>query len=309
MLILRPRDRGSSDEILDPQLQLDVPLGQLVCICGPSGGGKSALLRQLCQGLPGTTDGRTRFAVDATGIRRCIDLSLQCMGREDETLLQMLMLSRDLARLFAASPAAVENQWPSEWFELERPGGRCPRCEGLGQIVHRLEYVEDLIVTCPQCEGRRFREEIFEATLRGASMAELLGMTTGEAARFLHREPRPHAVLQAAAASGLAAVPLGLAVGRLDPSQRLRALLAGYSGRADRRDLFVAERPGAGEGGQGAQQMAAALRRLVSTGATVWVSQGPAVTPETADWVLEMAPGTGADGACVLLSSTAVTAA
>lgn len=309
MLILRPRDGDSSDPVLDRQLQLDVPLGQLVCICGPSGGGKTALLRQLCQGLPGTAEGRARFAVDATGIRRCIDLDLQGMGREDETLLQMLMLSRDLARLFAASPAAVENQWPAEWFELDRSGGRCPRCEGLGQIVHRLEYVEDLIVTCPECDGRRFRDELLEATLRGANMAELLGMTTGEAARFLHREPRPHAVLQAAAASGLGDVPLGLPAGRLEPAQRLRALLAGYSGRADRRDLFVAERPGAGEGVQGARQVAEALRRLVSTGATVWVSQGPAVTPETSDWVLEMAPGAGEDGGCVLLSSTAVTAA
>ncbi|MBT7863722.1 MAG: hypothetical protein HN712_25625, partial [Gemmatimonadetes bacterium] len=286
VLILRPREGRIHDGPLDPNLQLDIPLGLLVCIDGPSGSGKSALLRQIHCGLPGGATERSDYAVDGTGLRRCIDLSRQGVVPDGTTLMQLLMLSRDLARLFAGTPSAQERQIPAESFELERPGGRCAVCEGRGEIVHRLEYVEDLVVVCPECEGRRFREEIFEATLRGATLADLLEMSVGEAARFLHRERRPNAILQAAAANGLSRLPLATAANHLDPPARLRALLAGYTGRADHRDLFVVERPGAGEDGKGAHQLHQGLRRLVATGATVMATRAASVMPEMADWLV-----------------------
>jgi excinuclease ABC subunit A len=302
MLVIRPRSPAVDSTNLDPDLQLDLPLGCLICLDGPSGSGKSALMRQLTLGLAGSADRRSDFAVDATGIRRCLHLSDEVLRAGQGTLMQLLTLGRDLARLFAATSSAQEHQLRPEWFELERPGGRCARCEGEGEIVHRLEYVEDLVVICLDCEGRRFREEVFVATVRGASIGDLMEMTVDEAARFLHREQRPQAILRAAQVDGLASCRLGMPVRQLDRLLILRALLAAYAGRADHRDLFLIERAGAGEDEAGARQVHESLRRLVARGATVVATRAVAVTPDNADWLVSMGPGTGAEGGRIVVS-------
>ncbi|MBT5059921.1 MAG: hypothetical protein HOM68_25470 [Gemmatimonadetes bacterium] len=302
MLVIRPRSPVADSTPLDPDLRLDLPLGCLICVDGSSGSGKSALLRQLTLGLTGSADCRSDFAIDATGIRRCLHMSDEVLRASQGTLMQLLTLGRDLARLFAATSSAQEHQLRSESFELERPGGRCARCEGVGEIVHRLEYVEDLVVICPDCEGRRFREEVFVATVRGASIGDLMEMTVDEAARFLHREQRPQAILRAAQVDGLASYQLGTPVHRLDRLLILRALLAAHAGRADHRDLFLVERAGAGEDQAGARQVHESLRRLVARGATVVATRAMAVTPDNADWLVSMGPGTGAAGGRIVVS-------
>ena len=310
VLVLRPRPRSRGGDLanLDPGLELDLPLGQLVCVDGPSGSGKSALLGQIARALSGS-GGDADYAIDGTHLRRCIALNDVIDDARPQTLMQLLTLGRDLARLFAATPLAQKHQIPAQWFELERPGGRCARCEGQGEILHRLDFVEDLLVVCPECEGRRFKKEIFAATLRGASMVDLLEMTVAEAERFLHREKRMHAILQAATASGLGAMPLMTSTRSIDRLVVQRAVVAGYAGRADQRDLFLLERPGEGEHEHGARQTHDVLRRLVSRGATVLATRAQAVTPDTADWHLLLGPGSGVEGGRLVSSESTASSA
>lgn len=142
-------------------------------------------------------------------------------------------------------------------------------------------------------------------TIRGASMDDLLEMTVAEAARFLHREQRLHAILQVADANGLGSCRLSASVRELDDLQILRAVLAGFGGRADRRDLFIVERPGAGEDANGALQLNRALRRLTARGATVIATHAAAVTPATADWLLCMERSEGAECGLVVTCKAA----
>ena len=199
-----------------------------------------------------------------------------------------LGLFERVADLYAASPAAAARGWGRETFLLDRPGGRCPSCEGRGQCYFDLEFLEDIALVCAACEGRRYRDETCEVTLRGASIADVFGMTLEQACAHFARHDLIRPRLEAAIGCGLGNLLLGQEVQGLERGEWLRLRLALESTRAAQRTWMLIDDPTSGDHPEDVRALVAALRRLVDRGATVVVADQHPTVKAAADWVVDL---------------------
>ena len=249
-------------------LDLELPQGALICLHGPSGCGKSRILHEL---LPGVLKRKaTTYAV--SGVGRNNRVVAVGAPASQKTLIAELGIFQSIAALFAESAAAKAQGWGVVAFMLDKPGGRCPSCEGVGQRHFDLEFLEDVSFICETCEGSRFRREVREITLRGISISDVLAMSIERAQRHFARDTKIKPRLEAAARCGLGYLALGLEVGRLERGEWLRLRLAGEATRNIQRSWYLVDEPSSGDHPEDVTQMASALRGLVERGATVVVA-------------------------------------
>ena len=266
-------------------LAIELPHGKLTCVCGPSGSGKARLLHEVL--LPLLKGRSVKYA--AVGMPRNSRVVTVEAPSGKATVLAGLGLFERVADLYAASPVAAARGWGRDAFLLDRPGGRCPSCEGLGQCYFDLEFLEDIALVCAACEGRRYRGEICEVTLRGVSIADVLGMTLEQACvHFARLEPiRPR--LEAAVGCGLGYLLLGQEVQWLEWGEWLRLRLALESTRASQRTWMLIDDPASGDHPEDVDAMVGALRELVERGGTVVVADQHPMVRAAADWVVDLA--------------------
>lgn len=274
------RERGAVGS-----LDIELPHGKLTCVCGPSGSGKTRLLHEVL--LPLLKGRSVEYAV--AGAPRNSRVATVEVPSGKATLLQGLGLFERVADLYAAAPAARARGWSRDAFLLERPGGRCPNCEGRGQCYFDLEFLEDIALVCAACEGRRYRDGICEVTLRGASMADVLGMTVEQACTHFARHDPIRSRLAAAVGCGLGYLLLGQEAQGMERGEWLRLRLALESTRASQRTWVLLDDPASGEHPEDVRAMVAALRKLVNRGATVVVADQHLAVRAAADWVVDLA--------------------
>lgn len=269
-----------------------LPLGRLVCVSGPTGAGKTALLRQVL--LPGLQARRAgAVAVEGRpGIQRAVALG-RLEGDAGRNLLAQLGVFGGVAALYAETSAARDQGYAKEWFMLDRPGGRCPTCEGAGVLSCDLEFCDDVSMVCPACEGRRYRPEALAFTWRGMSLSQVLELTLAGAAHHFRGVPQVGETLQAALGCGLGRRQLGEAGNRLGPGEGLRLQLAGELRRAGAREMVVLEHPEAGGHPRDLLQLVQILDELSERGSTVLVETHHPTLIGAADWVVEVRAGQG----------------
>ena len=266
-------------------LAIELPHGKLTCVCGPSGSGKTRLLHEVL--LPLLKGRSVEYA--AVGLPRNSRVVTVAVPSGKATVLEGLGLFERVADLYAASPAATARGWDRDTFLLDRPGGRCPSCEGRGQCYFDLEFLEDIAMVCAACEGRRYRDETCEITLRGASIADVLGMTLEQAcAHFARHDPiRPR--LEVAVECGLGYLLVGWEMQELDRGEWLRLRLALESTRASQRTWVLIDDPASGDHPEDVRAMVAALRGLVDRRVTAVVADQHPMVRAAADWVVDLA--------------------
>ncbi len=266
-------------------LAIELPHGKLTCVCGASGSGKTRLLHEVL--LPLLKGRSVEYA--AAGMPRNSRVVTVEAPSGKATVLEGLGLFERVADLYAASLAATARGWGRDTFLLDRPGGRCPSCEGRGQCYFDLEFLEDIALVCTACEGRRYRDETCEVTLRGASIADVLGMTLEQAcAHFVRHDPiRPR--LEAAIGCGLGYLLLGQEVQGLERGEWLRLRLALESTRTSRRTWVLIDDPASGDHPEDVCAMVGVLRELVERGNTVVVAEQHPMVRAAADWVVDLA--------------------
>ncbi len=289
------------------QLEVRFPLHCRVCLTGAVGAGKTALLQKViipalrpetkrCKGI--------KERIEARGgerIRRVVELSGLALGKA-KPLLAELGGFEFLAGLYAETPAAQKRGYPREWFLLDVPGGRCVTCEGRGVLHYDLEFLEDISLTCPTCEGRRYRPEILEIVRRGQNVNDVLEMSIDQAALHFAREPRIKTRLDAASACGLGGCSMGTPSDQLEPEAHLWLQLAVELARASSRDVLVLDNPAAGSHPQDVQLLIGVLDQLVAKGVSVLVADHHPGLINTADWLIELGPGGGPQGGQVVSS-------
>ncbi len=271
------------DGVVGP-LAIELPHGKLTCVCGPSGSGKTRFLQEVL--LPLLKGRSVEYAAVSTPRNSRVVTVEAPSGKA--TVLEGLGLFERVADLYAASPAAAARGWGRETFLLDRPGGRCPGCEGRGQCYFDLEFLEDIALMCTACEGRRYRDEICEVTLRGASIADVLGMTLEQAGAHFARHDPIRSRLEAAVGCGLGYLLLGQEVQELERGEWLRLRLALESTRAAQRTWMLIDDPASGDHPEDVRALVAALRGLVDRGATVVVADQHPTVKAAADWVVDL---------------------
>lgn len=267
-----------------------LPLGCLVGVSGPTGGGKSTLLRQVL--LPGLQARRRGSVVveGRPGIQRAVVLG-RLEGDPGKNLMNHLGIFVGVAALYAETSAAREQGYAKEWFMLDRPGGRCPTCEGAGALRCDLEFCDDVAMVCPACEGRRYRPEALAFTWRGLTLAQVLELRVAAAAHHFRGVPQAGEILQAVLGCGLGHRRLGEAGSRLGPGEGLRLQLAGELRRAGARELVVLEHPEAGGHPRDLLQLVQIMDALSERGTSVLVETHHPMLIGAADWVVEVRPG------------------
>ena len=272
------------DGVVGP-LAIELPHGKLTCVCGPSGSGKTRMLHEVL--LPLLKGRSVEYA--AVGLPRNSRVVTVETPSGKAAVLAGLGLFERVADLYAASPAATARGWDRDTFLLDRPGGRCPSCEGRGQCYFDLEFLEDIAMVCIACEGRRYRDETCEVTLRGASIADVLGMTLEQACAHFARYDPIRSRLEAAVGYGLGYLLLGKEVQGLERGEWLRLRLALESTRASRRTWVLIDDPASGDHPEDVRAIVAILRGLVDRGATVVVADQHPTVKVAADWVVYLA--------------------
>ena len=166
---------------------ITVPLGRYTCITGVSGSGKSTLLAAASEALRSHLDDRpSRCEISGAGSLRWIEQVTQApIGRNGRSNpATYTKLFDRIRRLFASTPAAAKAGLDETAFSFNTDSGRCPECEGYGDLTVDMHYLPSITTTCPTCRGRRFQDQILDITIQDHSIADVLDLTVDEAAEM-----------------------------------------------------------------------------------------------------------------------------
>jgi excinuclease ABC subunit A len=331
----KPHDRRSTGRVIRLEgvrhhnlhgVDVEFPLGVLCVVTGVSGSGKSSLIHETLFPAVCTETGSSH-GIESTGqytrITGCEHISGVVMvdqkpiGRTAHSNpVTYLKAFDDIRRIFAATgEAKLRNFTPSTFSFNSKAGGRCAKCEGNGAITIDMQFLADLSMECPECNGRRYRADVLEAKYRGLSISEVLQLTVDDAFTYFRGHPKLQKRLQVLRDVGLGYVPLGQPATTLSggESQRLKlaAYLAGVTAieKSDRRTsstsaLFLLDEPTNGLHGLDVATLLNCLDALVSIGHSLIVIEHHLEVIRHADVIIDLGPGAGDDGGRIVATGT-----
>ena len=289
------------------------PLEAFVCVTGVSGSGKSslvnetllpALLRRLGQAAakPGPhTSLRGSASIDKVV---CIDQTP--IGRTPRSNAATYTGAFDeIRKVFAASRQAKQRGFRVGRFSFNTKGGRCEECQGQGLQKLEMNFLPDLYVACPACDGRRFNGQTLAVRFKDRSIADVLDMPVEEAVDFFVNVPQIHRPLESLQAVGLGYLPLGQPANTLSGGEAQRVKLATELARVDTgKTLYLLDEPTTGLHLADIRRLLAVLQRLVDKGNTVIVIEHHQDVVKCADWVIDLGPEGGAAGGRIVAAGT-----
>jgi excinuclease ABC subunit A len=288
---------------------VSLALGALVAVVGPSGSGKTRLLDALVARL--RPDGPGEGAPPVASIRggerltRVVAVDRRSVARSPRSNVATFTGLWDVLRdLLAQTAEAKVRGLSAGSFSLAVKGGRCEACKGSGVRRIDLQWLPDVFLPCPVCDGRRFAADVLGVRWKGLAPDELLALPVAEARPVLAGHPELEAVLRALDEVGLGYLPLGQAGHTWSGGEAQRLLLARELARANRRGaegaLFVLDDPTVGLHPADVAVLLRLLRRLVDEGATVWLATHDPALAAACDARVHLGPGAGPDGGRVL---------
>ena len=236
-------------------VDVEIPLNRFVCITGVSGSGKSTLIQDvlynaLCKlkHKPEELSGRHRAIVGHEGIEDIVMVDQSPVGRTTRSNPASYVGAFDAIRkLFAAQPVAKERSYTAGTFSFNSGEGRCPTCGGNGFEHVEMQFLSDVYLRCPDCDGKRYRSVVLEVKVNGKSIADVLEMTVNEACEFFAGQREILRVLEPLRAVGLGYMKLGQPVPTLSGGEAQRLKLAGHLAEtSSRRTLFLFDEPTTG---------------------------------------------------------------
>jgi excinuclease ABC subunit A len=216
-----------------------------------------------------------------------------------------LKIFDEIRAVFAATAdARIRNFGPGH-FSFNQPGGRCETCEGQGTLTVDMQFLADVSVTCPECQGRRYRREVLDVKVRGLSIAEVLDLTAREAFRFFRAQPAVERRLKQLLDVGLDYVRLGQPADTLSGGESQRLKLAGHLAASRKpRCLFLLLEPSAGLHPADVEVLLECFDRLLGTGHSLVVVEYDLDVIAAADHVIDVGPDAGAAGGRIVAAGT-----
>ncbi|WP_312347517.1 hypothetical protein [Actinomyces sp.] len=286
------------------------PLGVMTVVTGVSGACKSALvLDSLVPALEARAEGRPLPAhvqdLDEGGIRRVVTVDATPIGRNARSTPATYSGVFDpIRRLFAATPEARERGWRTGHFSYNTAAGRCPTCQGLGELSLDLQYLPDVPMRCPDCDGKRYNPGTLDVTWEGRTIADGLGLEVSRAAEVFAGEQAIARVLQSLVDVGLGYLRLGEPTPSLSGGEAQRLRLATELRRGQRHQLFVFDEPSIGLHPRDIHTLLGVFDRLLDAGATIIVIEHDTDMIANADHVIDIGPGAGDEGGHVIATGT-----
>jgi excinuclease ABC subunit A len=296
---------GASEHNLK-NLDVRIPLGRLVCITGVSGSGKSTLVRDvLCsallkaKGKPTEAPGAHRGLKGAHRVSGVVMVDQSPIGKTTRSNPASYVGAFDeIRKIFARERLSKERKYTPGTFSFNSGNGRCPTCSGCGFEHVEMQFLSDVYLRCPDCDGRRYRDEILEVRVDGKSIAEVLEMTVAEAARFFRKSEEVQARLAPLVDVGLEYLRLGQPVPTLSGGEAQRLKLAGHlAGVDDAGDkLFLFDEPTTGLHFDDVAKLLRAFRQLLAAGHSLVVIEHNLDVIRASDWIIDLGPEGGDAG-------------
>jgi len=294
-------------------IDVEIPLGRLVCVTGVSGSGKSTLVyetlyKRLAQVLyygkdkPGAHDA----ILGIENIDKVVNIDQSPIGRTPRSNPATYTGAfTPIRELFATVPEARARGYAPGRFSFNVKGGRCEACEGGGHIQIEMQFLPDVTVPCEVCQGKRYNREALEIEFKGNNISQVLDMSVSEALEFFWNFPRVRDKLQTLQDVGLGYIRLGQPATTLSGGEAQRVKLATeLSRRATGRTLYILDEPTTGLSFQDCDALIAVLHRLVDTGNTVVLIEHHLDMVKNADWIIDLGPGAGDRGGWVIATGT-----
>ncbi len=317
--------RGAREHNLK-EVDVRIPLKRLVCVTGVSGSGKSTLIEDVLHpallkyhGKPTEAPGLFSGLAGAELIDDVVMVDQSPIGRTTRSNPASYVGAFDAIRnLFAAEPAAQERKYTAGTFSFNSGNGRCPTCSGNGFEHVEMQFLSDVYLRCPDCDGRRYRDEVLEIKREGtngrrASIAEVLAMTVTEALEFFRDSREVAARLAPLSDVGLEYVTLGQPVPTLSGGEAQRLKLAGHlaeagsvlSSTTHKGKLFLFDEPTTGLHFQDVAKLLTAFRKLLAAGHSLLVIEHNLDVIRAADWIIDLGPEGGERGGQIVCAGTA----
>ena len=294
-------------------IDVTLPLGQLVCVTGVSGSGKSTLIydilyKRLAQilnrarDLPGKHD--RIFGVE--NIDKVVNIDQSAIGRTPRSNPATYTGAfTPIRELFANLPEARVRGYAPGRFSFNVKGGRCEACQGEGYNQIEMQFLPDVTVPCEVCQGRRYNNQALEVTLRGQTIADVLNMTVDQALEFFTSFPRIRPKLETLRDVGLGYIRLGQPATTLSGGEAQRVKLSTeLSKRATGKTLYLLDEPTTGLSFEDCAALLRVLHRLVDAGNTVVLIEHNLDVIKNADWILDLGPGAGDMGGHIVATGT-----
>jgi excinuclease ABC subunit A len=298
-----------------------LPLNRFVCVTGVSGSGKSTLVEDICYRGLRKLKGRP---VDAPGLHRAIrgseyidDVMLVDQSPIGKTTrsnpASYVGVLDTIRKLFAREPLAIERGYTPGTFSFNSGAGRCPTCGGNGFEHVEMQFLSDVYLRCPDCDGRRYRSEVLEVKLastargrgrrreRARSMADVLDMTVARALDFFADQPKVLTALEPLSSVGLDYMKLGHPVPSLSGGEAQRLKLAGHLAKTSNSPkLLLFDEPTTGLHFDDVATLIAAFRRLLAIGHSLVVIEHNLDVIQACDWIIDLGPEGGEAGGQVV---------
>jgi excinuclease ABC subunit A len=304
--------RGASMHNLK-DIDVEFPVGKLICVTGVSGSGKSTLVNEIVYKALANRLHRMRVKPGAhdsvDGIEcydKVIDIDQSPIGRTPRsnpaTYTDLFTSIRDL---YSLTPEAKVRGYKPGRFSFNVRGGRCETCKGDGTIKIEMHFLPDVYVPCETCHGRRYNRETLEVRFKGKSIADVLEMSVEEALRFFAKIPKLRRRLQTLHDVGLDYIKLGQPATTLSGGEAQRVKLAKELSKvATGRTLYILDEPTTGLHFADVEKLLEVLQKLVDAGNTVLVIEHNLDVIKQADWVVDLGPEGGEAGGEVVAVGT-----
>lgn len=294
-------------------LDVDIPLGELVCVTGVSGSGKSSLINEILNKGASAIINRTHAnageheaILGLENIDKVIDIDQSPIGRTPRsnpaTYTGMFTKIRDL---FAALPEAKMRGFGKGRFSFNVKGGRCEACSGDGIIKIEMHFLPDVYVPCEVCGGKRYNRETLEVKYKGKSIFDVLNMSVDEGVEFFKNIPSIMRHLKTLQDVGLGYIKIGQPSTQLSGGEAQRIKLATeLSKRSTGNTLYILDEPTTGLHFADVDKLVSVLQQLVDAGNTVVVIEHNLEVIKCADHIIDLGPEGGDKGGQIVFSGT-----
>jgi len=297
-------------------IDVTIPLNVMTCVTGVSGSGKSTLVRDiLYRGIKRHLDEACDRPGQFTGLEGDIDM-IQRIDFIDQNPIGTSSRSNpvtyigayeEIRKLMAQQQLAKQMGYGPSYFSFNTEGGRCEECKGEGTVTVEMQFMNDLVLECESCHGRRFKSDTLEVKFEGKSVYDILNMTINQAVEFFteHKQKKIVQKMKPLQDVGLGYIKLGQTSNTLSGGENQRIKLAYYlSQEKTKPTMFIFDEPTTGLHHHDIKKLLIAFNALIERGHTVIIIEHNLDVIKCADHIIDLGPDGGDAGGTLVVAGT-----